>query len=50
MKKDNIPQDEKRTKCLIAVENERENRGEKEIEKSLCERRREKEKKKPCLS
>jgi hypothetical protein len=50
MKKDNIPKDEKRTKCLIAVENERENRGEKEIEKSLCERRREKEKKKPCLS
>jgi hypothetical protein len=49
MKKDNIPKDEKRRECLISLENERDKRGEKEREKSLCERRRQKKKMKPCL-
>jgi len=49
MKKDNIPKDEKRRECLISIENERDKKGEKEREKSLCERRRQKKKMKPCL-
>jgi hypothetical protein len=42
MKKDNIPQDEKRRECLISGENEREEREREREDNSLKEKERRK--------